>query len=405
MARCKLSATAVLLQVYRLSAEANGPTDLLQRVNNIDEQHMAARDGGVGAHTATRMYRGNNFVDPNEYSDGEVVNAFGDGDGDRNRMRARRMERMRAKTRTELANGKTTNSAGRKRRRLGGFRNNNAHDAYDEIAARALSKPLGLDPIDIGDSTNSTISSTNTNSTANPPPTLPRGTINSTPDIDSDPTPDQDPELDHFRTEHIFDPHYNGFDVIEVENEMSDGGATFEYDETNFKVDFGSFGFDLSSPVSFSPDSRSRESGKKSKSSSSAAAAAETGLSSKSSKSSKSSEAGGDDDDDNDGGESPKSSKRSKDNWSASHKESRRQRYRALRKNGRNIRGDGEVDEDRMAALREEEDPSLQGVVAVIAAHQRREDRQRQKKLQRRRNRTPEEKARDRALATSARRR
>ena len=267
----------------------------------------------------------------------------------------------------------------------------------------------------------STILSTNTTSTANPPPTLPRGTINSTPDIDSDPTADQDPELDHFRTDHIFDPHYNGGDVIEVENEMRDGGAKFEYDET-VDVDFGSIDFSI--PFLREIDSPSRKSGKKSKSSSSSAAA---GSSSKLSKSSKPSEVGGDDDnnddespkrsskpsevggdddnnDDNDD-ESPKSSKSSKNSRPASREKSRRQRYRALWKNGRNLRGDGEVDEDRMAALREEEDPSLQGVVAVIAAHQRREDRQRQKKLQRRRNRTPEEKAQDRALATSAQRR
>ena len=395
MARYKLSATVVLLQVCRLSAEANGPTDLLHRANNIDDQHMTARDGGVGAHhrtgatasvTATRMYRGNNnFVDPSEYSDREAVSltpAGGHsapnaaGDGDKNRMRARRMKRIRARTRA-AAKEKRKNKAGRKR----------------------------------------------------PPSTLPRGTINSTPDIDMDPAPDQDTESDHFRTDHIFDPHYNGDDVIEVENEMRDGGATFEYDERNFDVDFGCFPFDLSYPVSFSPDSRSGGSGKKSKSGAAGGGAA-AGSSSKSSKSSRASEVGKDDDDndvespksdDNDGespkssksskpsevsgddddkdGESPKSSKSSKDN------RSKRQRYRALWKNGRNLRGDGEVDEDRMAALREEEDPSLQGVVAVIAAHQQREDRQRQKKLQRRRNRTPEEKARDRALATSARRR
>ena len=444
MARYKLSATAVLLQVCRLSAEANGPMDLLHRVNDIDDQHMAGR---VGAHhrtsptatvTATRMYRGNSFVDPSEYSDGEAVSLTpvgghnapnAAGDGDRNRMRARRMERIRAKTRTEPANGKTTNSAGRKRRR---FRKNNAHDAYDETANHAMSKPLDLDPIDIGDSINSTISSTSTNSTANPPPTLPRGTINSTPDIDSDPTADQDPELDRFRTDHIFDPHYNRGDVIEVENEMRGGGAQFEYDET-VDVDFSSIDFSI--PFLREIDSPSRKSGKKSKSSSSAAAAGSSSKLSKSSKSSKPSEVGGDDDDNDDespnsskssknsrpkrsskpsevgGGdddnddESPKSSKSSKNSLPASREKSRRQRYRALWKNGRNLRGDGEVDEDRMAALREEEDPSLQGVVAVIAAHQRREDRQRQKKLQRRRNRTPEEKARDRALATSTRRR
>ena len=64
------------------------------------------------------------------------------------------------------------------------------------------------------------------------------------------------------------------------------------------------------------------------------------------------------------------------------------QRQRGLR---------GEDDQD--AAAREV-DPGLQGIAAAIAAHQQREVRQQRKRLKRRRNRTPEEKARDRALAS-----
>jgi len=265
--------------VCRLSAEGNGPTDLLHHANNIGDQLLSARGGGVRAPrtvaigTATNTYRGNNFVNPSEYNDAEVVGltparghaaAGGDGDGDGNRVLGRNLQRTKAERRTELVNDKSAKGIARKKQRRG-FRTNVENDAYDELGDRTQSN-LEPVPIDIGsdnvDSTNNTTASARANATMSSTPSLPPGTLNSTPGVNLDPTLGQDPELDQFRTDHVFDPHYNGGDVIEIEKEMREGGVAFEYDESSpspmnkydFEVDFGSYSVDYSG--SFSTDFR-----------------------------------------------------------------------------------------------------------------------------------------------------
>ena len=254
MARYKLPAAVVLLHVCRLSAEVNDPTDLLHRLNNVNDHPLAAKDGTGRAHraaatsTATKTYRANNFVDPSDYKDVEAIGLTPTGGhkapsaastaeiDNINRMRGRNLKRTKAEIRTAPVNGKSAKGTTRARRR--GFRTAAENDTYDEIINRAQSELADPVPIDIGsghiDNTTSTTA--------------------------SDPTPDRDPGLDHFRTEHVFDPHYNGGDVIEIEKEMRDGGVAFEYDESSasttinndFEVDFGSYSVYFSG--SFSTD-------------------------------------------------------------------------------------------------------------------------------------------------------
>ena len=250
MARYKLPATVVLFHVCRLSAEVNDPTDLLHRPNNVDDLPLAAKDGIGRAHrvaatsTATNTYRANNFVDPSDYEDVEAIGLAPTGGhnapsaastaeiGNTNRMRGRNLKRTKAQTRTAPVNGKSAKGTRDKRRR--GFRTAAENDTYDEIINRAQSELADPVPIDIGGDHNDTTTSTTA----------------------SDPTPDHDPELYHFRTEHVFDPHYNGGDVVKIEQEMRDGGMAFEYRDDHFEVDFGSYSvsfsgsFATSSPTS-----------------------------------------------------------------------------------------------------------------------------------------------------------
>lgn len=249
MARYKLPAAVVLLHVCRLSAEVNGPTDLLHRPNNVDEQRLAGNNGSGRTHraaatstTATRTYRGNNFVDPSDYEDVEVVsltpvgvhnapNAAAGGIGNTNRMRGRNLKRTKAETRAVPVNGKSAKGTPRARRR--GFRTNIEQDAFDEIVNRAQRELEDPVPIDIG--SDSIVTTNSTVTTA------------------SDPNPDNDPDR-------VFDPRFNGGDAIAIEKEMRDGGVAFEYDESStstannndFEVDFGSYSISFSG--SFSTD-------------------------------------------------------------------------------------------------------------------------------------------------------
>lgn len=180
MARFKLPATVLLLQVCRLSAEANGPADLLHRPRGAhDESHQqqqGARTGGAVRARAvrTRTHGGTNFVDPNEYEDGEVID-LSRHDG---AYAAEADEQSDQPVPSRNLKGKTEGSI----------------PSADDFSAES---------------------------------------------VDFDPTPDHDPDLDHFRTEHIFDPEYNGGDTFIFEEELAvqqaiyEGGTEIEYDDVS----------------------------------------------------------------------------------------------------------------------------------------------------------------------------